>query len=225
MIVIYTHSSYHDCLDLTTARLDKFGEKYIIISNQKYKDKETIIYNDLLSYSERLIEALEQISESVILYCHEDHLLYSEPDWEIIKDLRFSVERRRIDFVKLCYTGDLILGNEIGYNQFELLMSKDIFAVQPTIWNRDSLISFLKKAGPRTIWGLEEIGSEFIGDIRGSIYLDGTEKRVGAHRNSNVFPCILTALVKGKWNMSEYGTELTEIFKKSKLDFKIRGAI
>lgn len=223
MIVIYSHSSYYDCLDLAAAQLDKFGEKYTIVSNQQYKDKNTIIYDESLSYTERLIQVLSQINEEVILFCHEDHIIFSEPDWETIKDLMFSVERRRVDFVKLCYTGELNLGAEIGYNQFELLPCKDIFAVQPTIWNRDSLISFLKEAGPRTIWELEEVGAEFIGNIRGSIYLDGTEKRVGGHRNSNIFPCVLTALVKSKWNMSEYGPELTEIFKKNKLDPQIRG--
>ena len=60
--------------------------------------------------------------------------MVKEPDWETIEDLVFSIKRGRVDFVKLCYTGELKLGDEVGYNQFELLPNWVKEGIKYTIW-------------------------------------------------------------------------------------------
>lgn len=221
-LVIYSHSSYFDCLEICVGELMKYGEKPFVIANKEFKDTKTLIYNESLSYSERLIQVLKQVDDEIILFLHEDHLVFSKPDWETIGDLNYY-SKNSFDFIKLCFTGNLQLGNLVHYNTFELLDSPDWFAAQPTIWRKESLISFLEKAGPHSIWDLERNGGQFMQGLRGGIYLDGTEKHVGGHRNSNIFPCVLTAICKGRWNMKEYKEELNFLFQKYKLDSNIRG--
>ena len=44
-----------------------------------------------------------------------------------------------------------------------------------------------------------------------------------AHYDSNVYPYIATALVRGKWNLSEYKNELGFILKENNIIFEKRG--
>lgn len=201
--ITYSHSSYFDVLSLY---LKRFPGDTLIAADKTYEDYETLIYDPESSYTERLIQVLEQIKYDRILYTHEDHILYRDPDWGEIQDL---IEED-IDFIRLCRTGKLILGEKRG-NLYKIKReSPDAFAVQPTIWKRESFISFLKKSGPSSIWDLERNAD--IESLNGSLYLDGNEKTRGGHYDSNIFPCILTAICKGKWNMSEYKEELNMIF-------------
>jgi hypothetical protein len=57
---------------------------------------------------------------------------------------------------------------------------------------------------------------------RGLYYMN-TEKPVGGHFDSVVYPYTATALVKGKWNMKEYSSQLTEIFQEYDLNVNERG--
>ncbi len=43
------------------------------------------------------------------------------------------------------------------------------------------------------------------------------------HYDSEIFPCIATAVVKGLWNMTEYPVEMTEVVKEFKIDLTSRG--
>ena len=58
------------------------------------------------------------------------------------------------------------------------------------------------------------------------MYKTGTEKKRGIyHCDSTIFPYISTAIVKGKWNETEYKNELTEIFNEFNIDKTIRGVV
>ncbi len=216
--VIYSHSSYFDVLDIC---LKQFPGDTLVAADKPVDGIETLIYDESLTYSERLIQVLEQISQEWVLYTHEDHILYGDVDWELI----YSLSRPKADFIKLCRTGRL-KAQIHSPRLFQLdNRSPDIFAVQPTIWRRESFISFLKKAGPNSIWDLEIKGPEFIGDLRGWLYWTSKEKQRGGHYDSLIYPCVLTAICKGKWNVSEYGPELAEIFEKYGVDSSIRGVV
>lgn len=217
--VIYSHSSYFDVLDIC---LKQFPGDTLVAADKPVEGIETLIYDESLTYSERLIQVLEQISQEWVLYTHEDHILYDDVDWELI----YSLSRPKADFIKLCRTGRL-KAQIHSPRLFQLdNRSPDIFAVQPTIWRRESFISFLKKAGPNSIQGLEIKGPEFIGDLRGWLYWTSKEKERGRMcYDSLIYPCILTAICNGKWNMGEYGPELAEIFAKYGVDSSIRGII
>ena len=60
-------------------------------------------------------------------------------------------------------------------------------------------------------------------DINGLFCYNGEPKRGMYHHDSIVFPYIATALVKGKWNLSEYEEELLPLLKKYEVELSIRG--
>ncbi len=61
--------------------------------------------------------------------------------------------------------------------------------------------------------------------MNGVFYYNGEPKRGMYHYDSEIFPHVSTALVKGKWNMSEYESELGLLMSKYKVDLSIRGAV
>ncbi len=54
-------------------------------------------------------------------------------------------------------------------------------------------------------------------------YYSNTKKRGMHHYDSEIFPCIAPAVVKGLWNMTEYPVEMTEVVKEFKIDLTSRG--
>ena len=78
-------------------------------------------------------------------------------------------------------------------------------------------INFLSNALDNSIWELE-LNSSFISkkaNIYGLMHFDNENLR-GGHFDSNVWPYIATAIVKGKWNLIEYSNELSKIEKIAK---------
>ena len=45
------------------------------------------------------------------------------------------------------------------------------------------------------------------------------------HYDSSVYPYVATAIVKGKWNMSQYPKQLEEILRENKINVNDRGAV
>jgi hypothetical protein len=62
-------------------------------------------------------------------------------------------------------------------------------------------------------------------NIKGLCHYNNEPKRGENHYDSDVYPYIATALVKGKWIMSEYSFELGSILEKYNIDINKRGAI
>ena len=59
--------------------------------------------------------------------------------------------------------------------------------------------------------------------LTGLQHYSGTKKRGIHHYDSEVFPCIATAVVKGLWNISEYPEEMAKVIQEFKIDVKLRG--
>jgi hypothetical protein len=79
----------------------------------------------------------------------------------------------------------------------------------------------LNRYGPKNIWefesSIQNFGNEFVSIL-------GSEKKRGIyHYDSEVFPYVATAIVKGKWNFSEYPKELEEVLSFCEIDKKLRG--
>ena len=74
-----------------------------------------------------------------------------------------------------------------------------------------------------TIWD-EPLNSKFLMEL-GKVGLCVKEKgdKVGGHYNSSIYPYIATAIVKGKWNYSEYKKDLDLIFNEFNIDKEKRG--
>ena len=60
-------------------------------------------------------------------------------------------------------------------------------------------------------------------NIKGLYYYNNEPKRGSNHYDSELYPYIATALVKGKWNLSEYQKELGDLLEEYKLNVSKRG--
>ena len=54
-------------------------------------------------------------------------------------------------------------------------------------------------------------------------YLPDDKKRGQFHWDSTIYPYFATAIVKGKWNFSDYEDMLKPILEDNNIDFVIRG--
>ena len=81
----------------------------------------------------------------------------------------------------------------------------------------------LEEAGDATIWEFESIIKQRDTDYVS--YLGTEDKRGMYHFDSKVFPYTATAIVKGKWNFSEYSRELKEVLAECSIDINIRGTV
>jgi len=215
---VYSHSEYFDVLDIFLDQWNKFYNKEIIIfANQKYNNEKTIIYNDKLSYSEKLLYCINQIKENNIFFHHEDMLIYDNPNINLLNEYEKILTKTEKDFIRLTRApGNCAFSeSKLSKTLFNILENSEyVFSVQPSIWKKKSLEKFLNEAGKLNIWELEE-SSQFINKkvkISGLCHFDNEPKR-GGHHDSNVWPYIASATIKGKWNFAEYENELNKIEK------------
>ena len=98
--------------------------------------------------------------------------------------------------------------------------------MQTSIWKTKDYIELLKNVREQK-WLETPRYFEYMSknNIKGLCHYDNEPKRGGNHWDSNVYPYIATALVKGKWVMSEYENELYPILKENSIDINKRGLI
>lgn len=216
-ILVHTHAEYLDALEICMGQLQKYfpdQKKYILVNEEiDCPEDDTVsvlVYDEGDCYTKRIREALKSIPEQFVLYTHEDMILYAEPNHPELNRVLQDMEKHGIDFVKLIAT--------IGITEEEITPKLRrqrgyTFAVQPTLWKRESL-SRLMSSYDLSIWELETNCQEFCRrDMNGYTYFSGDEPLRGqAHYDSFIYPYIATAVVKGKWNNLEYSTELYRLF-------------
>tara|TARA_R110000824_G_C15229444_1_gene678366 strand:+ start:1444 stop:2130 length:687 start_codon:yes stop_codon:yes gene_type:complete len=214
---VYSHSTYFDVLEIFLERWDLFyGAEINIFADKKYKDYNTIIYDDKLNYTDRLIQCLENTNCDIFLYQHEDMFLYDEPDSKKLKDYEKILMDTDNSFIRLTKAGACKFSKS-DLNETLLNISKDsenFFAVQSTLWKKADLIKFLKEAGSLSIWDLEWTSPtiNIKASLSGLSHFDNEPPR-GGHFDSNMWPYVATAINKGKWNFGEYKKEFSEIDK------------
>jgi hypothetical protein len=98
--------------------------------------------------------------------------------------------------------------------------------MQATIWRTKDYISLMEKVKDPKWLENDNYPKEMLKmGMKGLYYYDGESKRGENHYDSNIYPYIATALVRGKWNTSEYNNELTPIFSEFNIDKNKRGTI
>ncbi len=108
-LIIYTHSDYKDVWKLLFGQLKKYlpNQKVYVLSNSENSEipneYTTIVYDDSKIYTERLKHCLSQIDEEVVLFQHEDMILFDEPKVELFDKYINYVKEDKVDSVKLIY--------------------------------------------------------------------------------------------------------------------------
>lgn len=226
-IVIFTHSNYSWVWPLCIGQTQKYMSgyvKYVMLNNTaSLHDFNTwlnagyavITYNESDSYKERVSSCLNFLNpEDILLFYHEDMFLDGIPNFEILEKFTKLVLENKADVIKLIAAGDVFIKsnymNELYYNPYNLK-----FAIQPSLIKTKKLKLVYDSATGNDIWSLESsmFHSPAISENKSFFCYNGESKRGSAHYNSSIYPYIATAVVKGKWNLSEYGEELNRLFK------------
>ena len=241
-LVIDTNSRYSDVWSPCFGRLERFFpkdlKKYVCVDEgfegkahtvgNIPKDFVKVLYNDNETYRNQFLGCLEQIEEEFILYTSEDYILFDAVNQEKISYILDALSKSDYSFVKLT-KGPEEVTQHLYYKKLFTINpnSSNFFAQQASVWRtRDFEKMF--RASPESNGRMQQEpgGSDVcrsIGITKGLQYHDGEKKRGLFHYDSSVFPHIATAVVKGKWNIAEYFSELMDVFEEYDIDMSIRG--
>ena len=234
-LVFYTHSDYSDVWAPLFAQTEKYMagyKKYLFTDNstKELNNGWTVVkYDDSLSYQERVVHCLKQIEEDVILFHHEDMFLYDSPKENKLREIISLVKSEEIHIVKLARASYdehyPLLNNTSHPNIYE--NPPDLkFAIQPSICNKKKLIEIYQKTYGSNIWEFESNSSmicDYLGIKTGMTWEENDNKRGMFHWDSGIYPYFATAIVKGKWYLSDYGDTLKKVLDENKIDVNTRG--
>jgi len=217
-----------------------FQKKYIFVDENNEElpaDYQVVYFDKNKKYQEQFSSCIKSVLEEYCIYISEDYILYDNIRCDLIKEYKNILDNNQnISFVRFMRGGtvDLMhpyenckriykLYNYLPYfytNQVALWRTRDLEKIHVCgpnlhIGNTDYENSFEYRATQTC----EELG------IEGVFYHNNEPKRGLYHYDTEIFPHVSTALVKGKWNLSEYPEELTPLLKKYNIDFNDRGWI
>jgi len=239
-IVVNTHSSSRDVLDLFLIQLEKYypnNKLYIFTDNSDGLDSKytPIIYNSNDMFRTQYLQCIEEVSEKFILYLNEDYILYDNVNVDKINDyLSILEENPEFSFIRLARGPNFT--NDKFNNELYFLTHKQphFYSQTAAIWRTDS-IKKIHEIGPDLHIGaggaqhghFEVAGNDLCRELNmiGLSYYSGEAKRGMYHYDTDVFPYIATAIIKGKWNKSEYPKELLPLLDEYNIDIKKRGYI
>jgi hypothetical protein len=239
-IVVNTHSSSKDVWPMFFCQLEKHypnNKVYVFTDDgegidQKYN---IILYNSNDKFRTQYLNSIKQVSENFILYLNEDYILYGDVNVDKVKEyltilrnnsnISFIRFTRGLNFTNIKLTDDLFFGD----NKQEYFFSQTA-----GIWKRESLIK-IHENGPDThigvggsVYGHFEVDANKICrdlNISGLIAYNGEKLRGIHHYDSDIFPYIATAIIKGRWNISEYKEELTKLINEFNINVNLRGVV
>jgi hypothetical protein len=229
--VCYTNSNCSDIWDMFHNQQKKYtGINLLIISDKdgfSTVDKNRIYcYNNDEDYWGVWVNALEKFNIENFIYLQEDFILYNQVNDKKILDLVNYLNTTDYSFIRLIKSGNLNT-KIISENIYEIESSNNnIFSMQPTIWKTQDYVKIMKNVMEKKWLETENYQSYMKNNnIKGLYYFNDEPKRGLNHYDSELYPYIATALVKGKWNLSEYNKELMPLIDQYNINLKIRGTI
>jgi|TARA_R110002020_G_scaffold44078_2_gene127380 hypothetical protein len=235
-LLMYSHSSYSDVWPLFVGQTEKYLseiKKYAFVDGKQEMlpaDWNIISYDDELSYNRRMAYGLRHINTKYCILHHEDMPLYSAPQMDKLSELVDIMEKEKnVSFIRLIKN---TLSGERPFKSYDNLFtvsahSNLLFVVQPTIWRTDKLFEVYYKTEVNHIREFENEShwTCLAHGIEGLYYYDGAPQKGTYHFDSNIYPYVATAIVKGQWNMSGYPEELGDLGKTYSIDFSKRGTV
>ena len=231
----YTHSDCEDIWPIYFSQMEKYfdsGMKHFVgidrPSESLPKNTQAIIYDDALTYPQRLFNCLDSLdSYDYIFFDHEDMFLYATPDFNEMGKYYNCLKKGKFDYIRMIKGGDSKYKNVDNISTlFELdLRSNWIFSIQPSFWNRRKLMDVLGSNMKSNIWDLEVKSQSVVKKMKLKAAFSQREgiKRGLHHYDNDVYPYVATAIVKGKWNISEYLKELKPMLESYGIDINKRG--
>ena len=232
-IVLYTHTDTKDVWPIFFGQTNLYLKdfKKIVFVNKEDDsipgDYKQIYYDENCLYPTRVFNCLSQINDEVVLFLHEDMILYDLPNIKVIGEFTQLIKEDKADFIKLIKASDGTFSkSDLHFNLVNCPQNL-LFSIQPTITKKSKLKEIYLFTPGSTIWDFESRVSDTCRS-RGytNCYMSSDEselKRGLAHWDSSIFPYTATAIIKGKWNYKEYQKELDILFVKYDIDKNKRG--
>lgn len=240
-IICYSHSSYEDLRVVFFNQIQRLlpeAKNLILFTNEIITPPPTnvrvILFDENLSYSDRVSSCLDQLTEDVCIFHHEDMILYDRPDIPTLNRYIEYVRETSMDYIKLLKGGETRDIPAVGYpNLYHLPHDYALsFTIQPTIWKVEKLKELYTNSakvgvnGAQAIGNFELLGSSYVNtsNIHGTYHYAGESKRGGNHWDSSVYPHG-NFLYKGVWTYNEYPVELDNLFALYNINPNIRGVL
>ena len=214
-----------------------FDNKYVFV-DEDYgeipQDYKIVKYNTEKVYSEQFSECIQSVNEEFCIYVSEDYILYN--NFQADKVLSFKqilMEDESLSFIRFM-RGGIYDGPFEKYsdNLFYLPINQEYFYTnQAALWKTQHLKKIHEQGPKLHIANVDWQNSfEFQASktcremgLKGLFCYYNEKKRGLYHYDSQVFPHVSTALVKGKWNLSGYPKEMEKLIKEFKIKVTNRG--
>lgn len=227
----YTNSN---CSDLWEAFI-KENRKYTkmplymisdkVPENHGYED--VMVYDNNAPYYQVWIDAAQKFGGEYFIYLQEDFILYGDVNQEKINEyVEFLKNNPQYSFVRLLKSGRLY-NKQLAPTLYEIESTNlNVFAMQPTIWRTADYVRLMSLVRDVKWFETPIYREKMIAlNMNGVYHYNGEEIGGQVHYNTNVYPYVATALVRGKWNMSEYGAQLSKVFGEYNIDVNKRGIL
>tara|TARA_R110000751_G_scaffold275352_1_gene376208 strand:- start:554 stop:1312 length:759 start_codon:yes stop_codon:yes gene_type:complete len=221
---------------------DFCGKKYVFVDRESSiipRDWESVIYDVVgTTYREQFTSAVRSVKEEYCIYVSEDYILYDDLREDIITEYKnFLDQHPNLSFIRLMKGGlsDQDTPYFPGSKTLHMMYTEYpyFYTNQAALWRTKDLAK-IHEVGPNLHIGNQDWQNSFEYqatatcrdlDIQGLYCYHGEPKRGLYHYDTAVFPHVSTALVKGKWNISEYPIILTELIEKYNIDISARGSV
>jgi hypothetical protein len=184
-------------------------------------------YSNSDAYYEVWVNAVKQFDSKYFIYLQEDFFLYDDVKEDILETYKNLLENSEYSFVRLLKSGRL--GSKMIFNNLYEIEStnENIFSMQATIWKTEDYIKLMNAAKSAGWLETDADYHKIMGELNmNGLYHYGGEPKIGTnHHDSNVYPYIATAVVKGKWNYKEYQHQLGLMLMKYNIDITKRGKL
>lgn len=164
LLVIYSHSQYHDVLHIATSFLTNYKNKILLIDNNFKNDEydkeylKIIKYEDNIPYASRLL-CLNDIADEIILFMHDMDILIKY-DINILNALKLYMLDNKVDKIELqhgtwWYDSDTPLKQTYNMQNKEIFFNDScnlykinnpdffVFNLNPTLWRKVALLSIM----------------------------------------------------------------------------------
>ncbi|MHA2053425.1 MAG: hypothetical protein ACW99F_07460, partial [Candidatus Hodarchaeales archaeon] len=181
--IFYSHYDYSDVWPIMIGQANKYlkdEKKYIFANNTGAYDFdgwEKVLYDDSLTYKDRVVECLNKVEEDIVIFHHEDMFLLNEPRTSKINQLVEKVSIGKFDLIKFGraqYTNTE--PEQLEQNIFKNPINLS-FAIQPTIISKKNLTNIYKATYGDTIWKFESNSCNFVNftNLKSCYYHENTD--------------------------------------------------
>jgi len=181
-------------------------------------------YSNYEEYWKVWSDALKKFGADYFIYLQEDFYLYSDVNMVKLEEYKKFLDTSDYSYVRLINSG--VLGDKlIAPNLYEIEPENHFsYSQQPTIWKTKDYLELLSRTKEPKWLETPNYRAKMIEmNMKGVYHFDGEPKRGKNHHDTNVYPYIATAIIKGKWNLKEYPSELGRILNENNIKPKNRG--